>query len=96
MKKLIFLLILLLVLFLIGSASSGKVAILPDILKLNSIAIDNNQVMRTEKRKGTRQGQEFHSCSLGKPFLKYILISCKILPLTTLDKSVVCCVKRKI
>jgi hypothetical protein len=78
MKKLIFLLILFLVLFLIGSASSSKVAILSDILKLNSIAMDNNQVMRTENRKGARQGQEFHSYSLGKPFLKYILISCRI------------------
>jgi len=65
MKKLILLLILLLVLFLIVSASSSKVVILPKILKALSIAVDNSQVIRTENRKGTRQGQEFHSYSPG-------------------------------
>jgi hypothetical protein len=65
MKKLIFLFILFLVLFLTVSASSGKVAVLPDILKPDSAAVDNNQVKRTD--------------SLGKPSLKYLLVSCRIL-----------------
>ncbi len=49
MKKLIFLFILFLLLILICPASSGKVAVLPDILKPYSITMDNNQVIITEK-----------------------------------------------
>lgn len=49
MKKLIFLVILFLVLFLTVSASSGKMAVLPDILKPDSIVVDSNQVIITEK-----------------------------------------------
>ena len=49
MKKIIFLFILLLLLILTDFASTGKMAVLPDILKPDSITVDNNQVIVTER-----------------------------------------------
>jgi len=49
MKKIIFLFILFLLLILTGLASTGKMAVLPDILNPDSITIDNNQVIITER-----------------------------------------------